>query len=102
MERAEKLATSLLARGETLEAAGYHQQVKVTQSSVLLFILQQGVRTPIQRRVNGDTEEFVIGSDAGAERLWNSELLARITANPELFSPNVLLRPTYKTICCQR
>ena len=94
VERAEELATSLLARGETLEAAGYHQQVKVTQSSVLLFILQQGARTPIQRRMNGDTAEFVIGSDAGAEKLSQSELLARIAANPELFSPNVLLRPT--------
>lgn len=94
VERAEELATSLLARGETLEAAGYHQQVKVTQSSVLLFILQQGARTPIQRRMNGDTAEFVIGSDAGAEKLSQSELLARIAASPELFSPNVLLRPT--------
>jgi len=93
VERVDELATAVLARGEALEAAGYHQQVKVTPSSVLLFTLQQGVRTPIQRRANGDAAEFVIGSDAGAEKLSQAELLGRIATNPELFSPNVLLRP---------
>jgi bacillithiol biosynthesis cysteine-adding enzyme BshC len=94
VERADELATSLLARGEALEAAGYHQQVKVTSSSVLLFTLQRGARTPIQRRVTGNTAEFVIGNDAGAEKLSQAELLGRIASCPELFSPNVLLRPT--------
>ena len=47
VERSDELAAALLARGEALEAAGYHQQVKVTSSSVLLFTLQQGARTPI-------------------------------------------------------
>jgi bacillithiol biosynthesis cysteine-adding enzyme BshC len=93
VERAGELATALLARGESLETAGYHQQVKVTSSSVLLFALQQGVRTPIQRRDNGNTVEFLIGSDAGAERLSQAELTGRIAASPEQFSPNVLLRP---------
>jgi bacillithiol biosynthesis cysteine-adding enzyme BshC len=93
VERADELATALLARGEAIEGAGYHQQVKVTQSSVLLFMLQNGARMPIQRRVEGNTAEFVVGSEAGAERLSQSQLLARISSNPELFSPNVLLRP---------
>src|SRR5208282_711164 len=35
VERADELATALLERGAALEAAGYHQQVKVTSSSVL-------------------------------------------------------------------
>ncbi len=43
----------MLARGQALEAAGYHQQVKVTVSSVLLFTMRDGARTPIQRRGNG-------------------------------------------------
>lgn len=90
VERSEELASALLKRGEALEAAGYHQQVKVTPSSVLLFTLQQGARTPIHRR---DTGEFVIGADAGAEKLSQAGLLDRISSNPELFSPNVLLRP---------
>ena len=93
IERADELSAALLARGEALEAAGYHQQVKVTESSVLVFTLQQGARTPIQRRGKGDTTEFVIGADAGAEKLSQSELIARIGSNPEQFSPNVLLRP---------
>ena len=93
VESADELAAALLARGEALEAAGYHQQVKVTSSSVLLFTMQQGARTPIHRRGNGDSAEFVIGSDAVAEKLSQSDLIARIHANPGLFSPNVLLRP---------
>ena len=93
VERSAELAAALLARGEALEAAGYHQQVKVTSSSVLLFTVQQGARTPIHRREPGGTAEFLIGSDATAEKLSQAELLARISASPELFSPNVLLRP---------
>ena len=93
IERADELSAALLARGEALETAGYHQQVKVTESSVLVFTLRQGARTPIQRRGKGNAAEFVIGSDAGAEKLSQSELIARIGSNPEQFSPNVLLRP---------
>jgi len=93
IERAQELDTILLARGKTLEAAGYHQQVKVTSSSVLLFTMRQGARTPIQRRGNGEAAEFVIGTDSGAEKLSPAEMLARISSTPEHFSPNVLLRP---------
>jgi bacillithiol synthase len=93
IERSGEIANSLLERGGSLEAAGYHQQVKITSSSVLLFTLQNGARTPIYRRKSGDTVEFVIGSEAGAEKLSQSELLSRIDSQPEIFSPNVLLRP---------
>jgi bacillithiol biosynthesis cysteine-adding enzyme BshC len=94
VERADELAAAALARGAALEAAGYHQQVKVTSSSVLLFTLQEGARTPIHRRGQGSSAEFIVGSDsAGVEKLSRAELLARIAASPELFSPNVLLRP---------
>jgi bacillithiol biosynthesis cysteine-adding enzyme BshC len=93
IERSEELATALLSRGDALEAAGYHQQVKVTTSSVLLFTMRDGARTPIHRRGNGDSTEFVIGTDAATEKLSQVELIARIKSNPENFSPNVLLRP---------
>lgn len=92
VEQASELEDALLARGAALEAAGYHQQVKVTASSVLLFILQDGVRTPIQRH-DGSNERFVIGVGEKAEKISREELLARISAHPEDFSPNVLLRP---------
>jgi len=93
IERSEELATALLARGDALEAAGYHQQVKVTTSSVLLFTMRDGARTPIHRRGTSDAAEFVIGTDAAAEKLSQAELISRIQSNPENFSPNVLLRP---------
>jgi bacillithiol synthase len=93
VERADELDTALLARGKALEAAGYHQQVKVTSSSVLLFTMRQGARTPIHRRGSGETAEFVVGTDPAAEKLSSVELISRIGSNPEQFSPNVLLRP---------
>ncbi len=93
IERADELEAALLDRGQALEAAGYHQQVKVTSSSVLLFTLQNGARTPIHRRGNGAVAEFVIGGEAEAEKISQAELVARIASAPEQFSPNVLLRP---------
>ena len=93
IERADELDAALLARGEALEAAGYHQQVKVTSSTVLLFTIRQGARTPIHRRGSGDTAEFMIGTDPAAEKLSAADLLSRVRSNPEQFSPNVLLRP---------
>ncbi len=94
IENAAVLDTALLARGEALEAAGYHQQVKVVPSTVLLFTMKDGARTPIHRLANNEAEaEFVIGHEDGAEKISKDELLARIAAAPEQFSPNVLLRP---------
>ena len=94
IERAEELDTALLARGQALENAGYSQQVKVTASSVLLFAMREGARTPIYRREGSNkASEFAIGSEPGAEKLSSAELLDRIDSAPENFSPNVLLRP---------
>lgn len=93
VERAEKLCEKLLERGRALEAAGYHQQVKVTDSSVLLFTTRQGARTPISRRGNGGATEFVIDGEAVNEKLSQQQLMAEIDSHPEYFSPNVLLRP---------
>jgi bacillithiol biosynthesis cysteine-adding enzyme BshC len=92
VEHASEIADAVLARGQALEAAGYHQQVKVTSSSVLLFTLQNGVRTPIQH-ADGTSPEFLIASENATEKLSSDELLDRISTTPESFSPNVLLRP---------
>jgi bacillithiol biosynthesis cysteine-adding enzyme BshC len=90
IERAERLDDALLARGKTLESAGYHQQVKVTPSSTLLFTLRDGGRVPVHRRTNGSPQpDFLIGE----EKVPQAELLRRIAAAPHHFSPNVLLRP---------
>jgi bacillithiol biosynthesis cysteine-adding enzyme BshC len=94
VEHAEDLDAALLTRGQALESAGYYQQVKVTASSVLLFAMREGARTAIHRRYgSSNAAEFVIGGEPGAEKLSSAELLDRIDAGPENFSPNVLLRP---------
>jgi bacillithiol synthase len=82
---AEEIDNALLARGKELRAAGYHEQVKVTPSSTLLFEKRNGAREVIHRRNGG----FVIGHD----RVAQDDLLAQIAAEPQRFSANVLLRP---------
>jgi bacillithiol synthase len=90
IERAAELDQKLLTRGKTLEAAGYHQQVKVTPSSTLLFMYRDGVRTPIRRKSNGNGEqEFVVGE----AKFSRAELVQHAASKPEDFSANVLLRP---------
>jgi bacillithiol biosynthesis cysteine-adding enzyme BshC len=90
IERAAELDEALLARGKALEAAGYHQQVKVTPSSTLLFTLRDGARVPVHRRVNGQgSAEFLIEE----ERISQADLLKRVASSPQDFSANVLLRP---------
>lgn len=82
---AEEIDNALLARGKELRAAGYHEQVKVTPSSTLLFEKRNGAREVIHRHDGG----FVIGHD----RISPEDLLAQIAAEPQRFSANVLLRP---------
>jgi bacillithiol synthase len=90
IERAEELDSALLARGKDLEAAGYHQQVKVTAASTLLFTMKDGARVVVHRRTNGNgVPEFLIGE----EKISKDELLQRIQEAPQDFTPNVLLRP---------
>ncbi|MGA6984774.1 MAG: bacillithiol biosynthesis cysteine-adding enzyme BshC [Terriglobales bacterium] len=94
IERASELDEALLARGKALEAAGYHQQVKVTSATALLFEVKDGARTVVRRRNNNNDAgtnggEFAVGE----ERVSAKELVDRIEAAPEKFNPNVLLRP---------
>jgi len=90
VERAAELDEALLARGTALEAAGYHQQVKVTPSSTLLFTLRNDARVPVHHRVNGNgSTDFVIDE----EHLSQTELLSGVASSPQNFSGNALLRP---------
>jgi bacillithiol biosynthesis cysteine-adding enzyme BshC len=90
IERAADLDGALLSRGKALDAAGYHQQVKVTPSSTLLFTMRNGARVPVHRRLNGEgTSEFLIEE----ERISKADLLRRVTSSPWDFSGNALLRP---------
>jgi bacillithiol synthase len=80
-----ELVRALQARGTELEQAGYHQQVKVTPRSTLLFAIKDGARVPVHRRNGG----FVIAD----EEITAERLLAETAAHPERFSANALLRP---------
>lgn len=82
---AQEIDEALLQRGAALRNHGYHEQVKVTPLSTLLFRKQNGTRVVIHRGNGGFT--------AGKEKFSEQELLQRITASPQDFSPNVLLRP---------
>jgi bacillithiol biosynthesis cysteine-adding enzyme BshC len=88
IERASELDDALLARGKELETAGYHQQVKVTPSSTLLFTLRNGSRVPVHRHLNGSAD-FLIED----ERISPADLVRRMKSSPQEFSANVLLRP---------
>ncbi len=87
IERAAELNAKLLSRNQELEAKGYASQVKVTPTSTVLFVIENGVRTPLQREASGD--DFMLGHT----KMKKSELLSRLKSAPVDFSANVLLRP---------
>ena len=81
----DSLNESLLSRGKDLDQAGYEPQVNVTSRSTLLFSMEQGKREVITA-ANGS---FSCGSRTAPRDEW----FDRVDAQPELFSPNALLRP---------
>lgn len=96
MEQSDEIKRALVDRNRELESAGYHAQVKVTDSHTLCFYVENGVRTPVRH----DGNDFVIGE----RKLSRKDLLAEIDRCPENFNPNVLLRPVVQdyllpTIC---
>jgi len=88
VERNAELTSELLARGKALEQAGYHQQVKVTDSSTLLFAMRDGQRLPIHR-ANTNHDEFRVET----AKITRDALLRQVEETPHEFSANVLLRP---------
>jgi bacillithiol biosynthesis cysteine-adding enzyme BshC len=88
VEKTEELTHRLLARNRELQQAGYHAQVNVTGSSTLLFFIKDGSRIPLHRKNDGCSVD--------GEQWTAEELRRRISSNPELFSPNVLLRPVFQ------
>ena len=84
-EKAEVLTAALLSRNKELESVGYHAQVKVTNSSTLLFFLKDGKRTSVHRK----NAHFSVSGEQ-----WTAdEFHKKIAQHPELFTANVLLRP---------
>jgi bacillithiol synthase len=101
----DELNDALLARGQELDKAGYDAQVKVITRSTLLFKMCGGKRTPIVS-ANGKfssapvTQVAPLHSPGAAlpaaspSTAWSrEELTEKVSAEPECFSPNALLRP---------
>lgn len=81
--------------GKLLEAKGYHSQVRPTEGNLALFLLDKK-RLPIRYEKGA---YFVGGKKETLE-----SLNYKIKQKPELFSPNVLLRPIiqdalFPTVC---
>jgi bacillithiol synthase len=85
LARSAELDQAVLERNKELREGGYHEQVKVTGESTLLFALVHGARVPVHR-ANGD---FTIAKKPVSAQ----ELRKRVEAAPEQFNANVLLRP---------
>src|SRR6266487_4295472 len=85
INRTQELSTALIKRDEQLRETEYHQQVRITDSSTLLFVIRDGQRVP----VHFQTGKFLIGD----EQISTEDLAALAKTSPDSFSPNVLLRP---------
>jgi bacillithiol biosynthesis cysteine-adding enzyme BshC len=86
IQRSRELSPALLQRDQELQRAGYHQQVRITETSIPLFMIRNGSRVPLRWHA---PESFM----AGEERFSERELLELVQSSPEVFSPNVLSRP---------
>ncbi len=85
IEQHAALRQDLTVRSTALERARLHAQVKVADTSTLLFVNVDGQRSPLRVR----NEEFLLG-----RRVFPpAKLLEWLADSPEAFSPNVLLRP---------
>jgi bacillithiol biosynthesis cysteine-adding enzyme BshC len=108
-QQQEALTAALLAQNKKIEKAGYHAQVRVTETSTLLFRIEGGLGAEARKEdgrsvgannIAGYTpgkrialKRINSGFAAGSEHFSAQELTAAIAAAPELFSPNALLRP---------
>lgn len=88
IEHADEIHAALLDRNRALEEAGYSPQVLVTESSSLLFLIDEstGVRIALKKNPGGEWS-------AGARHYSTADLLAILDSAPERLSPNALLRP---------
>lgn len=85
LDESGPLREALLARSKELESQGFHDQVKVTHESTLLFYKVGGRREPLRSR-NGKFS-------AGDAEFTRDQLAVAIQSAPEDFTPSALLRP---------
>ncbi len=97
IEDAAALEAALHTRDQLLQERGYHSQVLVAPGSSLLFLIdeQTGARLPLRRKSGA----WFAGSAPGQfsrVQYSTADLLSILSAQPERFSPNALLRPVFQ------
>ncbi|MHB1328191.1 MAG: bacillithiol biosynthesis cysteine-adding enzyme BshC [Gemmatimonadales bacterium] len=92
VRRAGELDGLLVRRAEQLSDAGHPVSVKVGDGATLVFV--EGAAGRDRLRIDGNA---VVARRSG-ERYSEAELAALAQAEPERFSPNVLLRPVMESV----
>ena len=98
-KNADAIANALVARSSELAVHGYHEQVLITPDYFPLFYhTDDGVRRAVRKK---DGSYRVAGTRLD---LTHDEIAELATAEPQRFSPNVMLRPVvqdylFPTVC---
>ena len=87
LTESEQIRSALIRRNEELSAAGFHAQVQVIPGSTVLFLTLGGKRQAVEKR----GEKFHLKNSG--EKFDCAQMLELAERTPEIFSPNVLLRP---------
>lgn len=90
-ERTRQHNAVLLGQTRRLEAAGYGAQVVIAADASNLMMIDENGRDRIMRTARGWQTR------REHEEIGEAELIGRIRARPESFSPNVLLRPVVES-----
>jgi len=88
ISEAEQISAALLRREEELSTEGFHAQVRVLPDSTVIFITINGKRQALERRGDGNFQLKNSG-----EKFDGTRIMEIAAHTPEIFSPNVLLRP---------
>jgi bacillithiol biosynthesis cysteine-adding enzyme BshC len=88
LSEAEQIHCAIVQRNEDLLSAGFHTQVHFLPDSTALFLTLDGKRQAIETR---GLDNFQLKN--GGEKFDNAQMLKLAAQTPEIFSPNVLLRP---------
>lgn len=96
IEDAEALQQALLNRTDELTKHGYHAQVMVSESSSLLFLVDEKTGERVALRRVKDVGDSEAQWRAGSHIYSTSDLLKILDRSPERLSPNALLRPVFQ------
>jgi len=88
ISEAEQIQSALVRRNEDLSAAGFHAQARVLSDSTVLFLSIDGKRQALESRGDGNFQLKNSG-----EKFDRARIMELAAQTPEIFSPNVLLRP---------